>query len=330
MQAAACCTPAPPRTGTRDRSLRLPAPRAATPPVQTLARRVDEALAEGLAEGDAGAVLAAALADSGARSPTPGERQHPAVAAAVAPAAAAPVAAAAVEPRARSQSQPAELPPAAVGGGGGEAGAALLRASSQPSRLQPPPPQQQPAGGSQQAATQQQQEQQQPADVAVAVWQAVLVPLAAVARVDVRPRVADAAAAVLLQIFKQHGEGLAPQQWLALFQSVLLPLLALPADGAAASARLGGAHPALHRPASTPKAAGIAAAAAAGGSPGSPAGASAPRRRSSLSEAAAGGAAAGRSAGAAPPGVVGAEGLPGEVPAALSFEGLDRCASGVA
>jgi hypothetical protein len=77
------------------------------------------------------------------------------------------------------------------------------------------------------------------ADGVAAAWQTLLVPLAAVARLDGRPRAADAAAAVLLQVFKLHGDSLSPQQWQRLYQSVLLPLLALPADPTAAGSAPG-------------------------------------------------------------------------------------------
>ena len=140
------------------------------------------------------------------------------------------------------------------------------------------------------------QVQQQPAPAAVvaaaaaadgvaAAWQTLLVPLAAVARLDGRPRAADAAAAVLLQVFKQHGDSLSPQLWQRLYQMVLLPLLALPAD---------------------PSAAGIAPGLAAAGSSSSGAVELVSRRCTT------GGGGA-------------AESLPTAVPAALSFEGLDRC-----
>ncbi len=154
-------------------------------------------------------------------------------------------------------------------------------------------------------------EQQQAADAATAAWQALLVPLAAVARLDVRPRAADAAAAVLLSICHSDWERLSPPQWARLFESVLQPLLALPADVAAEDAalcRLDGAH--MLGPSSSPLVAppGSSASAAFAGTAGS-SGSEAPGSRRTTS----GGNAVG-------------DHLPTVVPAALSLEGLDRWA----
>lgn len=185
------------------------------PSTQALARRLEEVLLAGAEDEMA---LAVALADA-ARSPTPGEQQ------AAVPAAAAAVAGggAASGERGRSASQPSEMPSINSGSGSTELSLAMWRSSSQPS----------PAV--EQAAAAAQQQQQQPPDSVTMAWQVLLVPLAVVARLDARPRVADAAAAVLLQALKLHGDALAPQQWLHLYQHVLQPLLALPADAAAAA-----------------------------------------------------------------------------------------------
>ena len=128
------------------------------------------------------------------------------------------------------------------------------------------------------------------ADGVTAAWQTLLVPLAAVARLDGRPRAADAAAAVLLQVFKLHGDSLSPQQWQRLYQAILLPLLALPTD---------------------PPVAGTAPGVAAAGSSSSGTVELVSRRTTT------GGGSA-------------AESLPTAVSAALSFEGLDRCACATA
>ncbi len=280
---------------------------------QALARRLDEALLSGAADEVA---LSLALAE-GPRSPTPGERQ------AAPPAAADPAAAAGraapdaaegqVQERGRSVSQPAEPPLAASSSAHTDLSFSLWRSSSQP--LSQPSSAASGAGGDQllatstsMAAAQQQQQQGQVVDGVTATWQVLLVPLAAVARVDVRPRVADTAAAVLLQVLKLHGDGLTPQQWLRLYQVVLQPLLALPADSdtaAAAGARLDDAHLPLASPA-TPTA-------AASGFP-APA----------LHAAAAGGGSFPEAARRTTTGGGSLEGLPAAVPSVLSFEGLDR------
>ncbi len=44
-------------------------------------------------------------------------------------------------------------------------------------------------------------------------WGAVLLPLAMAARLDARPRVADAAAAVLFGVLRVHGPGFSPALW---------------------------------------------------------------------------------------------------------------------
>ena len=278
--------------------------------IQALARRLDEALLSGVADDVA---LSVALAD-GPRSPTPGERHAapPAVAAAVGAASEA-AGPAPEQERGRSASQPAELTSAASGSGGTDLSFSLWRSSSQPT-AQPGAAAPGRAGGDQQpsaaAAAAAAQQAGPPADGATVGWQVLLVPLAAVARVDVRPRVADAAAAVLLQVLKLHGEGLTPQQWLHLYQTVLQPLLALPTDAAtaaAAAARLDGAHLPLASPA-TPTAAAAATgspASAGDGVAGAPGGFAEAVRRTTTG----GGA---------------LEGLPAAVPAMLSLEGLDR------
>lgn len=265
-------------------------------------------------------------------SPTPGERQQSAAVAAAVADASQEAAVGPPQPRGRSASQPAELPSAKARGSADlpSSAAALVRSTSHPAQQQ----QQQPPGeeGEQTVATEAlaqppPQQQERPVDTASAAWQALLVPLAAVARLDVRPRVADAAAAVLLQIFKLHGDSWTPQQWLCLYCSVLLPLLALPSDApapAAVAARLDGAHQAL----SSPRTAALAGAAVAGASPTSSAGGAA----SSISFGEAAGARRSTTGGASAlaAGALYAEGLPTEVPEALSFEGLDRCVGGLA
>jgi hypothetical protein len=142
------------------------------------------------------------------------------------------------------------------------------------------------------------------ADAAVGAWRALLVPLATVARLDGRPRVADAAAAVLMQVLAAHGGALAPLPWQLLLEATLLPLLALPAEEAAVGGtpRLDGAHPPTQRPAS-PEVAEVAAPADGGGADGEPP-------------------ATARTASAQPAAAL----LPPAVPGTLSFEGLDRWA----
>ena len=65
-------------------------------------------------------------------------------------------------------------------------------------------------------------------DVVAAAWLTLVAPLAGVARTDDRPQVADAAAVVLLSVFKTHCATLEAPQWQQLYISILLPLLALP------------------------------------------------------------------------------------------------------
>jgi hypothetical protein len=150
------------------------------------------------------------------------------------------------------------------------------------------------------------------ADGAVAAWHALLVPLATVARTDARPHVADAAAAVLMQLLRQHAGSLSPPQWQHLVESTLLPLLALPAavPGPSHGQQLqnnqeGGS---LAEPASSTA---VEAAAAVNGASGTAAAAADRRPTLGLhSDSAAGE----------------PEAVPASaVPAWLSFEGLDRC-----
>ncbi len=149
-------------------------------------------------------------------------------------------------------------------------------------------------------------QQQQQADAASSAWQALLVPLAAVARVDVRPRAADTAAAVLFSACRAHCGCLSPQQWLRLYQNVLQPLLALPSGDSGCTARMDSAH--MLPPPSTLLAAAPHGLAPVDGSSGREEGHM--RRWTSAS------------------GVGGSGGEGGAllaaVPAVLSFEGLDR------
>lgn len=210
----------------------------------------------------------------------------------------------------RSTSQPAEPPLAASSSSRTDLSFSLWRSSSQPVS-QPDSATSGRANGNDSPAAAAAAAVQQLADGVAAAWQVLLVPLAAVARLDVRPRVADTAAAVLLQALKLHGDSLTPQQWLCLYQAVLQPLLALPVDlaaSAAAAARLDGAHLPLASPA-TPAAAAAASDLSVSGGKGMPDGGG------SLAEAARRTTTGGGSL----------EGLPAAVPAMLSFEGLDRC-----
>ena len=210
----------------------------------------------------------------------------------------------------RSTSQPAEAPLAASSSSRTDLSFSRWRSSSQPVS-QPDSATSARANGNDSLAAAAAAAVQQPADGVAAAWQVLLVPLAAVARLDVRPRVADTAAAVLLQALKLHGDSLTPQQWLCLYQAVLQPLLALPVDlaaSAAATARLDGAHLPLVSPA-TPTAAAAASDLSVSGGKGMPDGGG------SLADAARRTTTGGGSL----------EGLPAAVPAMLSFEGLDRC-----
>lgn len=238
--------------------------------MQTLARRLEEAVEAGQAEE---AHLSLVQLERGGmaspRSPEAGsERQQQQLAAA----AALP---------AKQQEEGAEL---------------LARAGNRAAEQQP-------------ASVQQQQATAEEEQAATGAWQALLVPLAAVARVDVRPRAADAAAAVLFSTCKAHCGGLSPSQWLRLCQAVLLPLLALPADDESAqegglAARLDSAHM-LGPHSSLP----AAAAGPSGMAVGSNSREAVDRRSTSAS-----------GTGGGP----GSDGLPTAVPSALSFEGLDR------
>lgn len=75
---------------------------------------------------------------------------------------------------------------------------------------------------------------------ALPAWRLVLLPLAAAARLDVRPKVADTAAAVLFQLLKSHGHTFSPALWQALYAAAVAPVLALPGAASAAAAGAAG------------------------------------------------------------------------------------------
>ena len=84
------------------------------------------------------------------------------------------------------------------------------------------------AGSSDTAAAAAAAEEDEAPDPLEAAWQAVLVPLATLAKRDPRPRLADAAAAALLQCLRAHGGGFSLPLWRRVYSAALLPLLALP------------------------------------------------------------------------------------------------------
>lgn len=266
---------------------------------QALARRLDEAIMSGAADE---VDLSFALAE-GPRSPTAGEvhiLQQAAAAAATSAGGDMPgLSAGQVQERGPSVSQPAEPPLLASSSGCTDLSFSLWRSSSQPTS----PPDSATAGaGSAQLITAAGVQEGQLLDRGAAAWQMLLVPLAAVARVDVRPRVADTAAAVLLQVLKLHGGSLGPQQWLCLYQAVLQPLLALPADFGVPSAvadRLDSTQLPLSSPTTSPA---LAAASGLGSGVGSHS--EAVRRTTTMDGH--------------------LDGLPTAVPTLLSFEGLHR------
>ena len=264
---------------------------------QALARRLDEAIKSGAADE---VDLSFALAE-GPRSATPGERHilQQAAAATSAGGDTPELSAGQVQDRGSSVNQPAEPSLPASSSGRTDLSFSLWRSSSQPMS----PPDSATAGaGSAQLITAAGVQEGQLLGRGTAAWQMLLVPLAAVARVDVRPRVADTAAAVLLQVLKLHCGSLGPQQWLRLYQAVLQPLLALPADFGAASAaadRLDSTHLPLSSPNTLP-----ALAAASGSGSGVGSHSEAVRRTTTMDGH--------------------LDGLPTAVPTLLSFEGLDR------
>lgn len=238
----------------------------ARPCLQALARRLEEAVETGLAEEAEFSLIQEASSAAAAALGSPRS----------------PAAGPGVE---QQQQQAGEQQQGQQGTAGGEQG--LVDSSSQ--QTQQPPAQ-----------------QQQQADAASSAWQALLVPLAAVAQVDVRPRAADTAAAVLFSACRAHCGCLSPQQWLRLYQNVLQPLLALPLGDSGYTARMDSAH--MLPPASTLLAAAPHGLAPVDGSSGREEGHM--RRWTSASGVGGGGGEGGA--------------LPAAVPAVLSFEGLDR------